>query len=83
MSMNLHLWYRDGNNKIVHKVDLLQTPTEITWKALGDKDPGSVYLSWVRDRWDDQKWIFFKEYQKLKDADREWLADYNKEWLAL
>ena len=81
--MNLALIYRDINNRVVHKVELLQTPTNLTYKALDSNNPKVVYLDWVKDLYEEEKWIFINEYQKLKDAQDLYGKDYNEEWYAI
>lgn len=52
MSINLVLDIVDslGNRR---SIDLIQTPTEITFNAVNSNNPGEVYLEWLDSRpWD-------------------------------
>ena len=61
MSMNLVLTAIIGKASI--DVELLQTPTGITFDALNSKTPYKVYLDWVKEKLN--KKIYKQEKEKI------------------
>ncbi len=76
--MNLNLNVRHGNRK-TESVDLLQTPTAVSYQIV-PRDFSEIstenlehweaamnlYLTWVRERWPKDSWLFVQEKEKLE-----------------
>jgi hypothetical protein len=77
LSLNLHLQFRDINNRLVHEVPLLQTPSEVTLMILSSRDKTKAYLDWVAKDCPD---MLEDEHHKVMTALERYEPSYNEIW---
>jgi len=66
MSMNLTLNIVKQPCGCSQSIDLLQTPTDITFQAIGSPNPAEVYFNWLDSQcWDSE--IIEKEKERIKN----------------
>lgn len=86
MSMNLYLAFLDKKKRPVHRVDLVQTSTNITMDILGYHPASSIrfearlgrYLRYVESQFDQE--IMEYEKKKIQEALDTYGDDYEPDW---
>ena len=82
MSMNLHLRFVDKNQNSVHEIELVQTPTDITWWCVGyANQDGKTVENFVELSFEETKARYFKWLDSLNWSES-WMKDNIDEVLA-